>query len=260
MKTYPGVFLGLGACCLLVALDACDREELEHDDDDFTQQFRAVVGNDHNFECTVDEGDLEPWEPDGMDVPADVQAKFGLWTTMNSSCVPTTLTDNCDVPPPRDHSPIKAPGAGGVRRGDIVVAKEDVKVYRAFSAESFACGAKKPGGPLGGWWTLSKPAPPKQEYRESFAICPAWNDLSMINTCTLAAGTVVLVGPTQSASCMGTSTCDPAPPGWEDTLPPPGARTDAAQVFINTFAGSHKRTPQELGKFLLDCTAEPWED
>lgn len=260
MKNHRRAFLGLGTCSLLVALNGCDQGESEYDDGDFAQQSRAADdappcghANDYNFECTVSEDKLKPWEPLEMDVPEDVRSKFDIWTTMSCEVVPEVLTADCKAPPPGcSYSPVKPPESGGVTRGDIVVAKEAVTIYRAYSAEPFECGVSSPAGSFGSWWTLTKPDQPKQEYRESVGICPAWNDLSMLATCKLAAGTVVLVGPTQSVSCEGTSTCDPAPDGWEDALPV----TTAPQLFINSFG----RPPEELDKFLLECTSEPWND
>ncbi|MEX1369109.1 MAG: hypothetical protein AB1Z98_38635 [Nannocystaceae bacterium] len=258
MKNYRRVFLGLGACSLLAALSGCDQGEIEYDDGDFTVELRAADGDppcgraqDHNFECAVDDGALTPWQALGMDVPEDVRSKFRLWTTMVSPDVPSMVTADCSLPPPGGNfSPVKAAGKGGVTRGDIVVAKEAVTVYRAYTENKFMCGSDSPAGSIGSWWSLTRPAGDKQAYRESLGICAAWNDLSMIYTCTLAAGTVAVVGPTQSVDCEGTSTCDPAPAGWEDPLP----ATTAPALFINSYG----RSQQDLDEFLLDCKSEPW--
>lgn len=268
MNNHRGVFPSLGVCCLLVALTGCDLEDIEHDDPDFTSEHRAAgdappCGQvpDHNFECTVDSKDLSPWQPDPnkLDIPADVKDKFEFWDSMSSQLVPQTVTDACRVPPPGGgHSPVKGPDKGGVTYGDIVFAKEDVTVYRAYSEAPFECGGQHPAGQYGGWWGLTRPQGSKEDYRNSVAICPAWNDLSMITTCTLAKGTAVLIGPTQSVSCDGTAvlsdTCESAPDGWED----PRSATTSPQLFINTYGPSGKRTPDELGKFLKDCETKPW--
>jgi hypothetical protein len=210
---------------------------------------------DYNFECAVNEAQLQPWPATGMDVPAQLQAKFEFWMAMDTSTVPTPLQDSCENPPSGgDYSPVQGPDLGSVSRADIVVANQSVTIYRAYTAAPFDCAVKSPAGELGSWWSLTKPDLPKQGYRESVDICPAWNDLSMITTCTLAAGTVVLVGPTQSISCEGTSTCDPAPAGWDAAMP----ATTAAQLYISTYSGSTKRSEAELGKFLLDCETAAW--
>lgn len=205
---------------------------------------------DLDFECDVNASALGPWAATGMDVPESVRARFGLWMAMDDSAIPPALSEACKNPPSGgDYSPVQGPGSGGVSRADVVVALEPVTVYRTYTGAPFECSTEHPAGEFGSWWSPVEPQLPKDSYAKSVGVCPAWNDMSMMITCTLAPGTVVLVGPTQSATCAGSSSCDPAPAGWDDPLP----ATTAPQLFINTYSPAGKRSDAQLEQFLTGC-------
>ena len=233
---------------LAVGLGACAKPPTTTPSDatDGTPTDEAVATVDPNFGCTLDGAELHPWTAEGLDLPEAIVASFELWATMDGDAPPPQLEAVCtNLPASGKYSPVKPAMAGGVSRGDIVVTTRDVTLYRAYTAADFECGTQKPAGEFGSWWSPLEPTLPKQSYREANAICPAWNDLTMIVSCTLPAGTVVLVGPTQSTTCVGSSTCDPAPEGWENDLP----ATEAPQLFINTYTAAGPRSPEELQAF-----------
>lgn len=254
---------GLLCALALVSLAGCAKPATATNNPGGETEVPASGGDeeplppDLNFGCSLEGAALDVWAAEGLELPATVRDSFAAWMTMSSDVVPPELEAACTNPPSGgDYSPVKGATQGGVTRGDIVVATQDITVYRSYSAGTFECGSDKPAGELGSWWSPLEPRPPKQDYRDNVGICPAWNDLSMIVSCTLAAGSVVLIGPTQSASCVGTSSCDPAPEGWEAQLP----TTAAPQLFINTYSADGPRSAEDLHTFLLDCETHSWDD
>ena len=246
----PLVLAGLGACATTPPpTSVVAPSETE------TPSASASEGapDDLDFNCTVPEGALQPWTPEGVAIPVEVSESFGYWMGMDGSEVPEALNEACTDPPSGgDYSPVKPADKGGVSRADIVVATQPVRVYRAYSSGTFECGTDKPAAEFGSWWSPVELASPKAGYAASNAICPAWNDLSMVLSCTLAVGTVVLIGPTQSVECSGTASCSPPPEGWDAPLP----ATESPQLYINSYG----RSDAELESFLLDCRIEPWEE
>lgn len=92
------------------------------------------------------------------------------------------------------------PGKGALCEAKVFTAKEPVTVYRAFSA---SYESSKRAGPLGAYWTFQKPRGKASEYRATYEICAEWNDLDMLNECTIDVGAKVVLGPGQSAQCDG---------------------------------------------------------
>lgn len=103
------------------------------------------------------------------------------------------------------------PGKGGVHDAAAYRVKggKSATIYRVFDKYAF-----------GRWWALSRPSGPKQAYRDAFAICPEWNALDSLMTCTLPEGARLVVGPGESAGC----TVGGFP------------RSDSLQAFINSSA------------------------
>ena len=94
---------------------------------------------------------------------------------------------------------IGEPDACNVKYFDLLVTREPIRVFRAFSKTAFACGEDSPARQFGAWWTFDRPHD-KRRTRIANAVCNRWNDFSMIVECTLKAGSVVAVGP--SIECL----------------------------------------------------------
>ncbi|EDM74968.1 hypothetical protein PPSIR1_18957 [Plesiocystis pacifica SIR-1] len=261
----PHRFAALALSLLSVGALACDKSTPETTspaaapDPSTEVASEEALPPDANFECRVDPSALSPWTAEDVDLTGPILDDFRLWGEMDSDVVPPVLADNCDNPPSGgEYSPVKGENQGGIASADVLVVVEPVTIYRAFTAESSTteCLTDSPAGPIGSWWSLSKPSGDKRAYADAVGICPAWNDLSMVMTCTLAAGSVVLVGPTQSASCAGTSSCEPPPEGWSEDLP----ATRSPQLFITTYKDGEPRSEEDLGSFL-DCEApQAWAE
>jgi hypothetical protein len=56
---------------------------------------------------------------------------------------------------------------------------------------------------VGAYWTFQRPSGSKDAYRATYQICAEWNDLDMLNECTIEVGAKVVIGPGQSADCEG---------------------------------------------------------
>ncbi|MEP7122475.1 MAG: hypothetical protein ABJE95_16255 [Byssovorax sp.] len=118
------------------------------------------------------------------------------------------------TPPPglvkADEAPpgwsIGAPGKGSLCAGQVFVAQGPVTVYRVFSA---SYQTSKLAGPAGAFWTLDKPSGTAANYRNVYEICKEWNDLDMLNECTIEVGAKVVLGPGQSATCDKSATSYP---------------------------------------------------
>jgi hypothetical protein len=87
-----------------------------------------------------------------------------------------------------------ASGKGGICAGKAFVVQEDVRVYRLWDSS-------RAWSVYGRWWSLTRPAGSRETYRSDYAICPAWSALDRLTSCTIKAGTVIVIGPTQSAAC-----------------------------------------------------------
>ena len=211
-----------------------------------TKAKPPAVAADHDFECTLAAADLKPWQAQGLRVPAAVKAKFKLWKSVSSAAgLSEAAKSKCKKLPPQGAF-VKGPGAGTTTRADLVVAQQDVPIYRAYSKASFSCAFEPPAAEFGGWWSLTPPSADKAKYRKDTAVCNSWNDFSMKVQCTLKKGTVVAVGSTQSADCAKKPAgCAALPAAWPKRF----ASSPEHQVFINTY----RRAQADLEKFLVGC-------
>lgn len=103
----------------------------------------------------------------------------------------------------------KGAGNGGVWNASAYKVRQgrSVTVYRVHDGYRY-----------GRWWALSRPSRTKEDYRSDFAICPEWNKLDSLLTCTLTEGARVVIGPGESALC------DSGEYG----------RSDSLQLFMNS--------------------------
>lgn len=85
-------------------------------------------------------------------------------------------------------------GGGGVCSGKVFKVVEPIRVYRVYDASR---GASE----YGRWWSLTKPAGTRDQYRASNAICPEWSELNHLISCQIKSGAQIVVGTTQSANC-----------------------------------------------------------
>jgi len=51
------------------------------------------------------------------------------------------------------------------------------------------------------WWSPDHPQGKREDYAKINAICPEYNELEWVSQCTLKAGSIIAVGPTQSVKC-----------------------------------------------------------
>lgn len=93
-------------------------------------------------------------------------------------------------------STIGEPDKGMLCQGKVYQAKEDtdVPVYRAWNSTN-------PNSQFGNWWAFDKPRGLTATYREDYEICYQWSPLDKLVSCTLRAGSKVVVGNGQSATC-----------------------------------------------------------
>ena len=108
---------------------------------------------------------------------------------------------------------LKAPGQGGVLGVAVVRLKEDLPVYRLWSGPAVRDGRGNTNR-LGGWWSAQAPQGTTAQYRNDYAVCQGWNELTYLASCTLRRGSVVAVGPGQSVSAQ---TCGDA--GGKESYP-----------------------------------------
>ena len=106
-------------------------------------------------------------------------------------------------------SAVRGAGKGGVWNASAYRVRpgRSVRVYRVHD-----------GYRNGRWWALPRPSGTKHGYRSDFAICPEWNKLDSLLTCTLAETARVVIGPGESALCDSG--------GY--------GRSDSLQVFMNS--------------------------
>ena len=126
----------------------------------------APAAADHDFGCTLAAADLKPWTAQGIRVPAAAKAKFKLWKSVSSAAgLSASAKSKCTKLPPQGAF-VKGPGAGATTKADLVVAQQDVTVYRAYSKDSFSCAWEPVASEFGGWWALTPPSADKEKYRE----------------------------------------------------------------------------------------------
>lgn len=96
---------------------------------------------------------------------------------------------------------IAEPEKGGISSGKLLRITDDVEVYRMWNGPDGGLNAYGGSNRLGPWWTAERPSGTDQDYRAKNAICPGWNELKWVAKCTLKKGTLIAIGPTQSARC-----------------------------------------------------------
>jgi hypothetical protein len=89
-----------------------------------------------------------------------------------------------------------APNKGKLCQGQVYKANDDAKVivYRLWNSTN-------PNSQMGSWWAAKQPQGKVASYRENYEICYQWSPLDKITRCTLKAGSVVVIGTGQSATC-----------------------------------------------------------
>jgi hypothetical protein len=70
-----------------------------------------------------------------------------------------------------------------------------LRVYRVYST------APGKAGPDGLYWAPAAPRGSRADYRRDYVICPEWNDLERVRTCTVRPWALVAVGPGAAAKC-----------------------------------------------------------
>jgi len=123
---------------------------------------------------------------------------------------------------------------GGISDGLAVKTTEDLTVYRLWNGPK----VDKYGttNRFGSWWTYTRPSGDSKTYREKYAVCATWNDLTWVAQCTLKAGSTVAIGPGQSATCPGTPTV---------TYP---AQPDTWQMYLD--CALCRRSELQCGEYL----------
>jgi len=119
-----------------------------------------------------------------------------------------------------------ASGKGGVCTGSAFLVKQDMRVFRVWDSH-------RRTSTYGKWWAITKPSGGKEPYRQANAICKSWSALDHLVSCKLKAGTQIVLGTTQSA------TCD------EGTYP----KSPTIQLYV------HGKRPGDYG-FLEHCVDE----
>ncbi len=202
-------------------------------------------GQDQNYGCDLSHATLTAWKPGGSVVPASVASKLKLLATYSASGGPSV----CKNLTPRNYI-VSPDGGGNIKTADLVVATQDLPIYRAYSKKPFTCSGAAPAAQYGAWWSFQSPKS-KHDYRVRNAVCPSWNDFSMKETCTLKKGTVVAVGPTQSKTrCDLGPNCAAKPADW----PVDYKASNELQVHLNL----RSRLAADIGKFLTNCKTSAW--
>ena len=95
-------------------------------------------------------------------------------------------------------SALGQPGKGALCKGKVFQADQPVTLYRVYDAsKSYTL--------YGRWWSLEVPQGPRSQYQQQNAICPEWSPLNVVSACKLKVGSRVVIGPGQSAQCVGSS-------------------------------------------------------
>jgi hypothetical protein len=119
-----------------------------------------------------------------------------------------------------------ATGKGGVCIGKVLVVEQSIRMYRVYDSS-------KGSSTYGKWWALTRPAGPRDAYRESYAICKTWSALDHLVSCNVKPGAQVVIGTTQSVDCD------------EGTYP----KSSSLQVYVANDKGSAKL-------FVENCSDE----
>jgi len=136
------------------------------------------------------------------------QPKPTLTGIDGQACVGTIVTPPAGLVPVEDPTLLTSAegpsGQGKLCAGRTFVAQQPVTVYRVWdSSRSYTV--------YGSWWSLDKPEGPRERYRVEEDICPEWSALDRVTSCTIKAGSHVVIGPGQSATCADGSTLAKSP-------------------------------------------------
>lgn len=91
-------------------------------------------------------------------------------------------------------SALGEPTQGKLCQGQVYQATQNVTVYRAWNSTNTR-------SQFGQWWAFDQPTGLTADYRSQFEICYQWSALDKMSRCTLKAGTKIVVGNGQSATC-----------------------------------------------------------
>jgi len=83
---------------------------------------------------------------------------------------------------------------GGLCQAKVYQSKQALTIYRAWNSNN-------PGSRLGSWWAFFRAEGKVSQYRKDYEICTQFSPLDKLTQCKLNAGSVVVVGTGQSASC-----------------------------------------------------------
>ncbi|MGB2065778.1 MAG: hypothetical protein ACPHUL_11490 [Marinomonas gallaica] len=95
---------------------------------------------------------------------------------------------------------------GKLCQGKVYQAKAntEVPVYRAWNSTN-------PNSQFGNWWAFDQPSGLTAQYREAYEICYQWSPLDKLVSCQLSAGSKIVVGNGQSATCSEYLTYEKSP-------------------------------------------------
>ena len=141
---------------------------------------------------------------------------------------------------------VGAPGKGGIKTVGSFEAKTDVKVYRVWD------GTAGKAGQWGKYWT-DFPVPNAHMLRQGLAVCTEWNAGKKLTTCTLPAGTVVVRGGGQTATCADGKTL----PGGKIQTVIFDAETTLTGCSTRAWAGARKPAAKGKGGATKRPTRKP---
>ena len=123
------------------------------------------------------------------------------------------------------NSALGKPGKGGLCEAKVFQVKQPLTVYRVWDSS-------KPYSQYGRWWSFDPPACPVDAYRAKTAICASWSKLDRVTQCRLKAGTEIVIGPGQSAQCVGGTDDKSYPPSRETQVYVPNDSTTAGKLQV----------------------------
>jgi hypothetical protein len=113
------------------------------------------------------------------------------------------LVDSCNQNCGQDilsHAIMKE-GQGGISSGVLLKLNEEITVYRLWDGADKGINEYGGSNRIGAWWSADQPTGDTNGYRARNAVCKKWNELRWMAKCKLKPGTLIAVGPTQSAIC-----------------------------------------------------------
>ena len=220
---------------------------------------RGPSSHDLHLHCDLSKAQTGVWHPAGIsDLPPEIAGQFKLLGSLHTQSDFSHWKEACPKLPDKLARIVSPARGGNVSSAELVVATRDVSIYRAYSRPQIACGVERPAGAFGSWWSLIPlPVASKRvEYRAHMAVCEPWNDFSKRVTCTLKKGSVIAVGPTQSADCTSDNQARVAEAGCRDVVghwPKTYSASSHHQAYLNLFGRDAERAA-----FLANCTEGEW--